>query len=129
MRDRLIGSSKLTFILLRTVDNNKLLEHFKAWAFPGLLSFITMVMYNDIKEMKQDVKVLLASSIEDRVKIDYLEQEVNKLRTRSLSFTDYNDTDENNNKIPDPYTQMLAVIPGTKEKSIYGESPDDSDKL
>lgn len=86
-------------------------------------------MYNDIKEMKQDVKALLASSVEDRVKIDYLEQEVSKLRARHLSFTDYNDTDENNNKIPDPYTQMLAVIPGSKEKSIYGESSDDSDKL
>ena len=86
-------------------------------------------MYNDIKEMKQDVKALLASSVEDKVKINYLEQEVSKLRARHLSFTDYNDTDENNNKIPDPYTQMLAIIPGSKEKSIYGESPDDSDKL
>ena len=77
-------------------------------------------MYNDIKEMKQDIKVLLASSVEDRVKIDYLEREVDQLQVRKFSFTDDNDTNENN-KIPTPYTQMYAVIPGIKEKSIYSE--------
>ena len=88
-----------------------------------------MVMYNDIKEMKQDIKVLLAASVEDRVKIDYLEQEVNKLRDYQTSFIDYDNSNENNKKPPGKHYQMFAIIPNSKEKSIYDEPSDNPNKL
>ena len=76
-----------------------------------------MVMYNDIKEMKQDVKILLASSVEDRVKIDYLEKEVQLLRSKldRVVNSEYPYKD-----VEDEYPPIYAVIPkGQSSTNLY----------
>lgn len=102
------------------------IDYLKAYAFPGVLSVLTMIVYNDIQEVKSDVKSLLAQANADRVKIDYLEKEVENLRKSKTVL--YSKPAENNN-IPNqqqPLIQSYAVLPGkddyTKQRTVYYSS-------
>lgn len=50
----------------------------KAYLFPLLLSGFTMIVWNDIREIKADVKALMAQSAIDKTRIDNLERLVYK---------------------------------------------------
>ena len=52
------------------------LDKFKAWAFPGLISVLGAIIWNDIQEIKTDVKALIAQSNQDKIRIDNLERVV-----------------------------------------------------
>jgi len=72
-------------------------------------------MLNDnLQEMKQDIKTLLAQSERDKVKIEYLEQEVQALRNKvddlATNETPYKDNHEN---LPTLY----AILPGKDDSS------------
>ena len=47
---------------------------FKAYLFPLLLSGFTILVWNDIREIKADVKALMAQSNIDKTRIDNLER-------------------------------------------------------
>ena len=51
---------------------------FKSWIFPGLVSVLGMMIWNDVNEIKADVKSLMAQSNIDKTRIDNLEREVYK---------------------------------------------------
>lgn len=50
----------------------------KSYLFPLLLSGFTIVVWTDIREIKQDVKILMAQSAIDKTRIDNLERFVYK---------------------------------------------------
>lgn len=50
------------------------LDRVKIWAFPGLISVLAAIIWNDVKEIKADVKELIAQSAEDKARIENLER-------------------------------------------------------
>lgn len=51
---------------------------FKAWVFPSLVSILGIMIWHDVNEVKQDVKLLMAQSNIDKTRIDNLERMVYK---------------------------------------------------
>ena len=54
------------------------IEAFKVWIFPSLVSILAMMIWNDVSEIKSDVKALMAQSNIDKTRIDNLERNVYK---------------------------------------------------
>ena len=61
------------------------IENFKLWIFPSLVSILAMMIWNDVNEIKSDVKALMAQSNIDKTRIDNLERIIYK-KTASLPF-------------------------------------------
>jgi hypothetical protein len=57
------------------------IETFKVWIFPSLVSILAMMIWNDVNEIKSDVKALMAQSNVDKTRIDNLERNVYKTAT------------------------------------------------
>lgn len=53
-----------------------LLNDIKAWIFPGLIAILGAIIWNDIKEIKNDVKALMAQSNIDKTRIDNIEKQI-----------------------------------------------------
>ena len=56
---------------------------FKVWIFPSLASAMALLIWNDVNEIKSDVKALMAQSNVDKTRIDNLERQIYK---QSASF-------------------------------------------
>lgn len=56
---------------------------FKVWIFPSLASAMALLIWNDVSEIKSDVKQLMAQSNIDKTRIDNLERQ---LYNTSASF-------------------------------------------
>jgi hypothetical protein len=54
------------------------IEAFKVWIFPSLVSILAMMIWNDVNEIKSDVKALMAQSNVDKTRIDNLERNIFK---------------------------------------------------
>ena len=52
---------------------------FKVWIFPSLVSLVSLLIWNDVNEIKADVKALMAQSNIDKTRIDNLERQVFKM--------------------------------------------------
>jgi hypothetical protein len=63
------------FIAMR---ENPAVNAFKVWIFPSLASAIALLIWNDVNEIKSDVKQLMAQSNVDKTRIDNLERVVYK---------------------------------------------------
>jgi hypothetical protein len=53
----------------------------KAWLFPSIITVLAAIIWNDVQEIKSDVKVLMAQSNIDKTRIDNLERNVYKTVT------------------------------------------------
>jgi len=62
---------------------NTNIQSIKVWIFPTLLSILAMMIWNDVNEIKADVKALMAQSNIDKTRIDNLERIIYK-KTASL---------------------------------------------
>ena len=51
---------------------------FKVWIFPSLASAMALLIWNDVNEIKSDVKQLMAQSNVDKTRIDNLERQIYK---------------------------------------------------
>lgn len=54
--------------------NNQSIAAFKLWIFPSLVSIMSLMIWQEIKEIKSDVKALLSQSNIDKTRIDNLER-------------------------------------------------------
>lgn len=54
-------------------NSSNILKEVKSWITPALLSFVSMMLYQNMQEMKGDIKTLLNQSAQDKVRIDNLE--------------------------------------------------------
>ena len=60
---------------------NPSVQAFKVWIFPSLVSIIALLIWNDVNEIKSDVKALMAQSNIDKTRIDNLVNDVKALET------------------------------------------------
>ncbi len=51
----------------------------KLYLFPSLVTIVSMLIWRDVSELRNDVKMLLAQSNVDKTKIDQLEKDVKSL--------------------------------------------------
>lgn len=56
----------------------------KAWLFPVVVTILSTVIWQDIKELKNDVKQLLAQSNIDKTRIDALQKQIDILNQTIL---------------------------------------------
>lgn len=90
----------------------------KTYLFPLLLSGFTMIVWNDIREIKADVKALMAQSAIDKTRIDNLERLIykNDALTYQLPFPP--------NKESKPLRhEMVAILPDNNTNPKPYETP------
>ena len=87
------------------------LETFKIWVFPSLVSILAMMIWNDVNEIKADVKALMAQSAIDKTRIDNLERVVYGNKSGNTNLPQ-------DKKLPEPPYNMIAVIPSRDELFI-----------
>lgn len=78
----------------------------KAWLFPSLITILAGIIWNDVQEIKSDVKSLMAQSNIDKTRIDNLERVIFESKPMSNAPTK---RDNKETKLE------LALIPSTKE--------------
>ena len=88
------------FIAMR---ENPAVNAFKVWIFPSLASAMALLIWNDVNEIKSDVKVLMAQSNIDKTRIDNLERQVFK-GTSSVPYSDLPVKES-------PLTSHYAILP------------------
>jgi len=66
------------FCIPPMTKTNPAIEAFKIWVFPSLVSILAMMIWNDVNEIKADVKQLMAQSNIDKTRIDNLERQLYK---------------------------------------------------
>lgn len=78
----------------------------KAWLFPSLITILAGIIWNDVQEIKGDVKSLMAQSNIDKTRIDNLERIIFQSKPTSNIPSRRND---------DKNVVLLAVMPNNKE--------------
>lgn len=78
----------------------------KAWLFPSLITVLAGIIWNDVQEIKGDVKSLMAQSNIDKTRIDNLERIIFQSKPTSNIPTRRED---------DKNVVILAVMPNNKE--------------
>lgn len=66
-------------------NNNQIISVIKEWITPFLLTTLGAILYQDIKDLKSDVKLLLSQQSADEVRIKIIEKEIDKLRTERIA--------------------------------------------
>jgi len=66
--------------------NNATVEKIKLWVFPSLMSMIGLFIWQEIKEIKSDVKSLLAQSNIDKTRIDNLERQIFNGKITTMAY-------------------------------------------
>ena len=85
------------------IKENSSIQAFKVWIFPSLVSIVSLLIWNDVNEIKADVKALMAQSNIDKTRIDNLERQLYK-NTTSFPYP----------KLPvkeSPITSYYAILP------------------
>lgn len=85
------------------------IEAFKVWIFPSIVSILGLMIWNDVNEIKSDVKALMAQSAIDKTRIDNLERAV--FGNKSNSNTNF-PTDR---RLPEPPYNVIAIMPSRDE--------------
>ena len=62
-------------------NDNPSIAAFKVWIFPTLVSLVSLLIWNDVNEIKSDVKLLMAQSNIDKTRIDNIERQIYKAST------------------------------------------------
>ena len=83
---------------------NPSIAAFKVWVFPTLVSLVSLLIWNDVNEIKSDVKLLMAQSNIDKTRIDNLERQM---------FKTANAPEAPTKQLID-FQQVLAVLPDNK---------------
>ena len=84
--------------------DNPAVAAFKIWIFPSLVSLLGIMIWNDVNEIKADVKALMAQSNIDKTRIDNLERQLFKAASVPVAPT---------RQLPE-YQEVVAVLPDDK---------------
>ena len=90
----------------------------KSWLFPTLVSVLSYVLYEDIKEIKSDVKQLLAQSASDHTEIINLKSQVDVLNNKVFV---YSTNDHKDSKFPlyNQENKLLFTNQNDENKNNY----------
>lgn len=93
---------------------NPSIAAFKSWIFPSLVSILGMMIWQDVSEIKSDVKALMAQSNIDKTRIDNLERAVYTNKQTSVAIR----IPHPPNKLPSQvfYHEMVAIKPDHDEE-------------
>ena len=80
---------------------NSSIAAFKVWIFPSLVSLVSLLIWNDVNEIKADVKLLMAQSNIDKTRIDNIERQLFKAVSLPIAPT---------RQLPE-YQELVAVLP------------------
>ncbi len=86
------------------VQEHPAIAAFKVWVFPSLVSIVSLMIWNDVNEIKADVKALMAQSNIDNTRIDNLERQVYGGKTAA-------NTPGKENPKPFIANELYAVLP------------------
>lgn len=93
------------------------------WLFPSLVSIIGYIIYQDVAEIKADVKLLMAQSNIDKTRIDNLERLFFKTPASTSAIIQYEAPFPPNKKsVPTRY-EMVAIIPKNTTSPESDETP------
>jgi hypothetical protein len=67
---------------MANLSNDKVISKIKEWLSPGLISFVGMVLWMQLTELKQDVRTLLINQGIVETKVFQLEKEVDYMKNR-----------------------------------------------
>jgi hypothetical protein len=95
------------------------MDKIKIWVFPGMMSILAAIIWQDVKEIKSDTKALLAQSMIDKTRIDNLEREVFGKNNVGLEFPVKSPED-----MPKP---VLSDFVATKPEEQYFSKKKESD--
>lgn len=72
-----------------STQKTSIIDSVKLWIFPTLVSILSMMIWMEVRDLKQDVKQLLAQSNIDKTKIEMLERQVygKRLASNSVPLT------------------------------------------
>lgn len=82
------------------------IQSLKVWIFPSLVSLISLLIWNDVNEIKADVKSLMAQSNIDKTRIDNLERQVYKSSLVNYPLVPF--------KQKEPRVNQYAILTNTK---------------
>jgi hypothetical protein len=99
---------RMGVFLFIPMKENTNIQTIKVWVFPTLVSILAMMIWNDVNEIKGDVKALMAQSAIDKTRIDNLERVVfgNKSGNTNIPI---------DRRLPEPPYNLIAVIPPREE--------------
>jgi hypothetical protein len=90
------------------IKENPSIAAFKVWVFPTLVSLVSLLIWNDVNEIKSDVKLLMAQSNIDKTRIDNLERQL--FKSAGFPATPI--------KHLNHYQSLVAILPDNKYKTI-----------
>ena len=80
------------------------MDKIKAWMFPGLITALATMLWYDIREIKSDIKLLIAQTNIDKTRIDNLEREVYEYHTNKPTSSTPDRTES-------PYKSLVFLKP------------------
>jgi hypothetical protein len=90
------------------IKENPSIAAFKVWVFPTLVSLVSLLIWNDVNEIKSDVKLLMAQSNIDKTRIDNLERQL--FKSAGFPATPVKHLYD--------YQSLVAILPDNKYKTI-----------
>lgn len=64
-----------------------MVDKFKVWLFPTVVTILSMMIWHDVRQIQEDVKLLMAQSNIDKTRIDNLERRVDKIESAIFQFS------------------------------------------
>ena len=94
------------------------MDKVKVWAFPGMMSILAAIIWQDVQEIKADTKALLAQSMIDKTRIDNLEREVFK-----KNAVNYQIPEKRPNNYPPPvFSEFVMIKPEDLSTEVKTEN-------
>lgn len=100
---------------MNTTFEKNIITTVKTWLFPTIFTMFSYMLYDNIKEIKSDVKILLTQSASDHTEIENLKQNVTNLNNKVFALNSV--SPHSDNKYPfssKEYKKTLAIIPDDK---------------
>ena len=91
------------------------MDKFKSWAFPGLAMILATIIWQDVREIKSDIKALMAQTNIDKTRIDNLERTVYGVGVLDINKNSIPDTPTESSSKPD----LFYIRPENNKKKIY----------
>lgn len=66
-------------------SKEQIINTLKEWLTPILITIIGSLLWRDLSELRSDIKQLLASQVEYKVKIEIIEKEINYLKSEKYN--------------------------------------------
>ena len=89
--------------------NESVANSIKIWAFPTLVTCLSVMIWTDVREIQGDVKHLMAESNISGTKIEGVESRVDKLE-QVVFLSDLKKTANNNDKPKPIFSSTYAVL-------------------